>query len=310
MFAFIIRKLKALNVEYYVLDGCIYVTKGKAEVYPCVVAHMDTVHNIVEDLTLLKVGDNITGFNTITMKQTGVGGDDKVGIYLALELLMKFDNMKAVFFRDEEVGCHGSYDAYMEFFDDCSFVLQGDRRGNNDFITRASGIQLSSKNFRKAVSASLKKYGYSTADGMMTDVMALKENGLKISCANISCGYYNPHSSYEYVNVKDVQKCLNLMTDIIRLHGSTRFPHTVEKLMWKRYNDFDYDYKKDFSAKDEVWKGFKPFEGDEGVDYFDNTPAINHCDWCQQSRPLTYTSEYNAYLCSDCATYLEVRKDV
>ena len=39
-----------------------------------------------------------------------------------------------------------------------------------------------------------KEYGYTPTEGMMTDVEQLKENGLNISCINLSCGYYEPHT--------------------------------------------------------------------------------------------------------------------
>jgi putative aminopeptidase FrvX len=322
MFAYLIRTLKSLDVDYYVLEGNIYATKGKAKVYPCLVAHMDTVHDIVDDLTLLEVGDNLTGFNTVTMTQTGIGGDDKVGIYLALEVLRKYDNVKVAFFRDEEVGCHGSYEAYLDFFKDCSFVLQGDRRGNSDFVTIASGTKLSSKAFTKAMSKIWPKYGYKQANGMMTDVMALKEIGLNVSCANMSCGYYNPHMRNEYVNIPDVMNCFAMICEMIDTYGTTPFPHSAERSYYKslnnRYLDDDYTYDKNGTLVDkprkDVWKGFKPFEKDEAddfideVEYFDNKPAVYHCDGCQQSHPLTYAHEYNAYLCSDCLTYLKVRQ--
>ena len=49
MFAYLIRQLKAAGCQYYTYNGCIYATKGSADLYPCIVAHMDTVHDIVED---------------------------------------------------------------------------------------------------------------------------------------------------------------------------------------------------------------------------------------------------------------------
>jgi hypothetical protein len=180
------------------------------------VAHMDTVHDITDDLFPLEFNGMITGFDRINMEQVGIGGDDKVGIYIALECLRDFDDMKVVFFRDEEVGCMGSYGARMSFFDDCRFVLQCDRRGNSDFITDASGVELSSKCFQDDVLPIISSYDYKFAKGMMTDVMALKENQIDVSVANISCGYYNPHSPNEYVDVIDVAVCLEMCQTIIR----------------------------------------------------------------------------------------------
>jgi len=232
MFAYIIRQLKAMpDVDYYVADENIYVTKGIADEYPCMVAHMDTVHEIVEDLHVVDFDGNLTGFNRVSMEQTGIGGDDKVGIYIALQCLQDFSTFKCAFFRDEEVGCQGSYDAHMHFFRDCRFVLQCDRRGNSDFITSAGGTELSSKNFQDDVLPIINAYNYSFASGMMTDVMALKENGIKCCVANISCGYYNPHMPNEFVNVRDVANCLDMCRTIIR-RCTKVYKHKYKQKSW------------------------------------------------------------------------------
>ncbi len=226
IFAYIIRITKSISgCTIDMENGNVYITKGKANSYPCIVAHMDTVHQIAEDLSILKVGQYLTGFNTVRMQQAGIGGDDKVGIFIALECLEKFENIKVAFFRDEETGCEGSYLADVGFFDDCSFVLQCDRKGRKDFITEINGIPLSSKKFQKSIYGLLRNYGYSYCKGLMTDVMALKHIGITCSAANISCGYYNPHTNYEYVNIADVENCLSLVVSIIYKFGAKSFPH-------------------------------------------------------------------------------------
>jgi len=141
-----------------------------------------------------------------------------------MQCLQFFDDIKVVFFRDEEVGCEGSYDADIDFFNDCSFVLQCDRRGNDDFINIAGGTQLSSKEFQSDVQPILKQYGYKFNTGMMTDVMALKETGIVCSMANISCGYYNPHAAQEYVNIVDVDNCLDMVKMIILELSGNEYP--------------------------------------------------------------------------------------
>jgi putative aminopeptidase FrvX len=280
MFAYIVRECKAKNYDLFTLDGNIYVTKGNADKYPCIVAHMDSVHKIGEDLYPLEVGDKITGFNRVTMTQTGIGGDDKVGVYIALECLNKFDNVKAVFFRDEEVGCVGSNLAYLDFFGDCTYILQCDRRGRKDFITNASGTELCSKKFKEDILPILSSWGYSFANGMMTDVMTLKDNGLKISCANISCGYYNPHMDNEYIIVNHVEICMALVFDIFTNltdtykhtpaptkissahYFSTKYPskNVVSKYSgwgsrgaWDSYEDFYTPSKKDKKQCADCW---------------------------------------------------------
>ena len=73
MEAYIINRCEEMGYEYVIEDGSIYVRKGFADSYPCIVSHMDTVHRIVEDLTVLQIKDNLTGFNAVTMEQTGIG---------------------------------------------------------------------------------------------------------------------------------------------------------------------------------------------------------------------------------------------
>src|SRR5689334_14953405 len=100
MFAYIVRQFREMGIKDYWSDdvGNLYATKGKVTegypYYPCMVAHMDTVHKIESDLHVLEFEGMLTGFNRKTMKQTGIGGDDKVGIYIALEALRKFDVIK------------------------------------------------------------------------------------------------------------------------------------------------------------------------------------------------------------------------
>ena len=215
MVEFLKGKLIELGCSYKIHEGNIYVTKGEAEKYPCVVAHMDTVHDLVSDLSVIEINGNLTGFNKYSMTQTGIGGDDKVGIYICLQILKQTENIKVVFFRDEEAGCIGSNLADKAFFEDCYYVLEFDRRGNADFVIDANGVQLSTKAFQQAILPYIHKYGYSYSLGGSTDVQALKLIGIKCSMANMSCGYYNPHLDNEYVIIEDVMNTLNLALELI-----------------------------------------------------------------------------------------------
>ena len=196
--------------------GNLYIVKGTAEHYPCVVAHMDTVHNIhkfgsIEPVIVGKT--RITGINPLTMRQTGIGGDDKCGIYAALECLNHLDYCKVAFFVDEEIGCVGSYRCDLNFFTNVRFVLQADRRGKSDFVNDICG-PISSDSFQKDVLEYMDKYGFEFADGMMTDVMALSNQDVGVSCANLSAGYYNPHQDHEYIEMSDLLNTTNMMLQI------------------------------------------------------------------------------------------------
>lgn len=263
MVAFILKFCKLHNFNYSIKDGSIYITKGilnKDEYYPCIVAHMDTVHNIESNLTVIKVRDKLIAVNQDSMKQIGIGGDDKVGVYIALELLLTHEKLKVAFFRDEESGCEGSYEADISFFDNCGYVLQCDRRGKSDFITDASFVELSSKEFLKDIDKTLGKYKYKKASGMMTDVMALKELGIAISMANISCGYYNPHTNYEYVSIPDVSNTLSFVRSLLTVLSYKQYPHEYEdNSLYRRWaHSYKYDnFYSERKARREILNLFK-----------------------------------------------------
>lgn len=198
--------------------GNIYVTKGKSEEFPCVVSHVDQVQNFDGELYVMEENGIVTAYDR-DGKQQGLGADDKNGIYICLELLKAEPILKCVFFVQEEIGCIGSLNCNMNFFKDCKYVLQCDRKGNSDIIYETYYTELCKYDF---ISENLlQKYGYSPNIGLMTDVETLKDLGLGVSCCNISCGYYNPHTKYEYTNLYDLEKCLNFVKEIIKITKKT-----------------------------------------------------------------------------------------
>ena len=61
----------------------------------------------------------------------------------------------------------------------------------------------------------------------MTDIDALKDNGLSVSCINLSCGYYNPHTSNEFTVIQDLQNCRRFIERIIE-NCTDVYPHISE----------------------------------------------------------------------------------
>ena len=193
--------------------GNIYVTKGKGSLYPCIVSHLDQVHKYAQNKTIFQNGDYLLAFDG--PRQVGTGGDDLVGVFMCLQLLEDYNFMKVVFFVAEEVGCVGSSACDLSFFDDCMFIGQADRKNNSDFINYSNGVQLFGEEFSTFVAPVLKDYNYKECIGIATDAGCLSKRNVGIACFNISCGYYNPHTSTEYVSIKDVTTCYNVICDII-----------------------------------------------------------------------------------------------
>lgn len=226
---------KELSLEYTEDDyGNIYVTKGDGRNgYKTVVCHTDTVHKIypyrkvyLDNGYLFAMG---CADNNSVLSQVGIGGDDRVGIFVCLEALKDFDDIKAVFFRFEETGCKGSRKADMSFFDDSNFVIQADRKGYGDFIRNSKGIEMCSDTFVNDTEKIREKYGYKIVYGISTDVNQLKENGLKVSAINVGCGYYHPHSESEVIYVPNVIACYNMISEIFGQFGNNSYNHDYVK---------------------------------------------------------------------------------
>lgn len=184
--------------------GNLYAMKGKSETYPCVVSHLDQVQRIYsKDFKAIETRDIIFGYSPSNHQFEGLGADDKNGIFICLEALKKYDCIKVAFFREEETGCRGSSNSQMDFFTDCRFVIQCDRRGNSDLITNIGCLDICSERFLQDIDP--EKWGYKEEQGMMTDVESLKEHGLSVSAINISCGYFNPHTDEEITVKKDLE---------------------------------------------------------------------------------------------------------
>ena len=140
---------------------------------------------------------------------------DLVGVFMCLNLLDTIDNIKVVFFLQEEIGCIGSNACDLDFFKDCKFIGQADRKGDSDFINYSNGVKLFDEEFSTFVAPILEGYKYKECTGIATDAGALSKRNVGIACFNISCGYHNPHTSTEYVVISEVQICYNVILDII-----------------------------------------------------------------------------------------------
>jgi len=225
--------------------GNIYVTKGvlnQGEFYPMLIAHTDTVHEIqseivVKDEFLTKPTTFGKTFGNETYASykaytpgglpTGIGGDDKCGIFLCLELLMELPKVKIGLFVSEETGCHGSQQCDLEFLEDVGYAIQFDAPGNHLITEICSGVRLFEKDgeFIDTIVPIFSKY--MNTDPMLqshpyTDVSQIKRKG-DFSCINLSCGYYNMHSVQEFVVLEDVEKVFYMTKEIVRQLGTKKY---------------------------------------------------------------------------------------
>jgi len=254
MLTFIKNKLAQINVTVQEDGyGNIYVTKGIANDYPCLVAHVDTVHSLVKNFNVFQTGDTLFAFDSDKGKQCGIGGDDKVGVYILLKALLDIPVLKAVFFKDEEVGRKGStYSIYnhKDWYNNCNYIIQPDRRDFCDLITNSGGVDMTSKEFLEETQEIADKYEYIETIGLCTDADTLASGHVGVSCLNISCGYVNPHSSYEIVSIEGVNSAYNYIFDVLSEFPHRRFEHIPPKKIYstKWSKDAGY-YNQLFNSK-------------------------------------------------------------
>jgi len=307
--------------------GNIYATKGKGENgYKTIVCHTDTVHSIyksrkviVSDGVMFAVatGDINGVYTSKTIRQVGIGGDDKCGVYTCIKALYDFDNVKATFFRFEESGCRGSNACELDFFKDSNFILQCDRKGNTDFITYTNGIIVASDEFKKAMSTVYMGYGYKDVTGVATDVGTLKRRGVEVACANISSGYFDPHSSLETINLKDLDTCYSLVSDIFKKYGDTRFEHKYvpyKHTTKNTYSSFSNSRNKNFFTRDLNMDEAEVVKNE--LYSFINVPGTNRyklildeylflengvkCPICGNTEEVAYYSDVAMFYCGSC----------
>lgn len=250
--------------------GNLFVTKGTAETYPCLAAHLDQVqHKHSKDFECVEGKDVIFGYSHKSREQQGLGADDKNGIYICLECLAKYDTLKVAFFVGEETGCVGSSKCDLKFFEDCRFIIEPDRRGGDDLITSMYCGDVCSEEFIEAIKPD--EFGYSEEIGTVTDVGELVERGVGISCLNLSCGYYEAHTDCEFTVLSELQNCLDFVCHIIETctdvypfvsrgrygysWGATSHKHSHDAMSKAYYDWYDYDRGYD-------WRDYYDYESE------------------------------------------------
>ena len=212
--------------------GNVYIFKGELldnEYYPCVSAHMDTVYINQIDLVFnnkrLDIIETIIDSDIILRAyKNGIGGDDKCGVAICLELLLKTDKIMAAFFVEEEFGCKGSKSANKTVFEKVGYVIEFDAPTNNWCSEYCSGVKLYTEEVYDKIKPILTEYSITNiSNDPYTDVVSLKKL-FDFICLNFFAGYYNQHSGVkEYVSFNDVNKAINMGYQIIELLGNKKY---------------------------------------------------------------------------------------
>lgn len=273
------------NMGYSVVygDGYIY---AKGDIPVLLTAHMDTVHkyNVID---FYEYYDEENERHIISSPQ-GIGGDDRCGIYIILEII-KTHKCSVLFCEDEEVGGIGSEKfcktEYIAELSDMKYLIELDRANANDAVFYNCYNEL----FIDFIESNT---GYKDSWGTFSDISNLAPE-CEVAAVNLSCGYYNAHKETEYVIVEEMLNTIEVVKDLLGIEceqfiyvedmfcgGSNygKYGYGYSNEQWNEY--FKKYYKEDEKEpEDEVLvKSLKiMFKGleDETVFYISNGTSVN-----------------------------------
>lgn len=149
-----------------------------------------------------------------------LGGDDKCGIFIALKVaeLLRDMPMKILFTVREESGCVGIAhfeDNSPEFFSDVKYSLTIDRRDKDNLLWSQLGTRSCDDEFAGKVAREGVKEGIAVKlmDGSVADVIHIRNH--VPNSINMSAGYYEAHTSREYIVPSHLDKIVGWVKNIL-----------------------------------------------------------------------------------------------
>lgn len=183
--------------------------KGNVPITLC--SHLDTVHKSLPETVWYEPELQII------KSPQGIGGDDRCGVYISLEMLERMgeENKPHLFFStDEETGSASTKEAskYLmennkDIIDSLNFLVQLDRKGTNDSVY----YNCDNVTFKTMINS----YGFVEQPGSRTDISILCADW-NLAGVNLSCGFNNEHRVEEFVSIAIMKDTSNKLFKIIQ----------------------------------------------------------------------------------------------
>ena len=257
-------KIEELGYATQESDGWLFGT-GKLPVL--LVAHMDTVHKKqVTDIYYSKGEAAVTAVE-------GIGGDDRCGVYMALELARVL-HCHLLFTEDEEVGCVGARKfaslippaleqknaAKKDLLNGIKYIVQFDRKNAKDAVF----YNCDNKEFTEMVL----RYGFTKEWGSYSDISEVAP-ALGVAAVNLSCGYYNPHTTNEYIRINEMLAQMERATEMIIANHDKAYEYVACKYSWYGYGYGGGWYDKwgywEDDEFDDVYSDSRPWKAGKSV---------------------------------------------
>ena len=284
---YVARQLERTHNGILIGDGYVY---AQGSIPVLLVAHMDTVH---KETPKTFVYDKKQG--SLSSPQ-GIGGDDRCGVYMIFEIVKKF-HCSVLFCEDEEIGGVGA-EKFLKssIAEDLTFnyIIEFDRKGNKDAVF----YDCDNPEFEEFIT----KEFYETAWGTFSDISYLAP-ALGCAAVNLSCGYYNAHTTKEYVVLNEMQDSIDAACKILErtteedkfeyIESAYKYNYGVGNYYSKGYGWYD-DYNDTYSYEKRDAYYFIEFIDEKGeTDWYETygyTRAEAIGNFCIRHPELSYSS--------------------
>lgn len=248
-------ELKAIGYDVHNEKGFLF---AKGEIPVLLVAHLDTVHQ--------SLPTEINCKKDIVSSPQGIGGDDRCGTWIIMDILKANHRPSVVFCEQEEIGCRGAKEfaksKYIkELEGKINYIIEFDRRGNGDAVF----YNCENKDFVKFIE---KETGFKEAWGSCSDISYIAP-AMKVAAVNLSSGYYSEHTKGETVVLKDMKHTAEVAKKLLQKETENPQDKPFEYIERKSLN---YTYNSN------LWDLYRPQKKSKrALDVWDR--AVDDCTY-------------------------------
>lgn len=196
----------------YWYDDQFIIAEGNIPI--CLIAHMDTVFNKTPDINDFIYDQE----KTVLWSPYGSGFDDRTGIYIILQLVLKGYRPHLIFTHGEERGGKGAY-AIVERFKKCPFkqckaLIQLDRAYEDDCVF----YSCDNEEFMNYIES----FNFTTSWGTFSDISVIAP-AWGIAAVNLSVGYLDEHTTSERLVCSWTDATIEKVKKILDKAGRMRY---------------------------------------------------------------------------------------
>lgn len=198
------------NYEHVIYDEDFLVAEGDIPI--ALAAHMDTVFKTPALEVFYDRKKNVM------WSPTGLGADDRAGIFAILQIILSGLRPHIIFTTDEEIGCVGATElSYLPCpFKELRFIIQIDRRNANDCVF----YDCDNSAFEKYIEG----FGFVTNWGTFTDITEICPRW-GVAGVNLSVGYRDEHTTSEILFVGQMLSTIDKVKKILTSENIPTFKY-------------------------------------------------------------------------------------